>query len=74
MKIARENQAGGYAGLIALLIVVALASVLLVMSLRSSLGPLRTEDGIATTTSQDAIQAAEEAKKLIENNNRVFTP
>ena len=74
MKTAKENQTGGHAGLITLLIVVALASVLLVMSLRSSLGPLRTEDGIATTTSQDAIQAAEEAKKLIENNNRVFTP
>lgn len=62
----------GFVGLIALLIMVCISAVLLVMSLKSSLGPVSvlTSTGTGTTTAENPIQAAQNVKKLIERQNQ----
>ena len=66
----RKRHQGGYVGLIALLVAVVLISLFMVTALRSSLGPIREASGTSTSTEQNAIQAAENVKKLLESRNK----
>jgi len=77
MTFRRKLYNRGYAGLVALLVTVAIIALLSTFVLRHSLGPTSSTEPDASTSNENknAIQSAEEAKALIESRNaKLYSP
>lgn len=64
-----RKRDSGFVGIIAVLVVAALAAIILAKSLQSSFSPVNVPAGAGTSTAENAIQAAERVKKILETQN-----